>query len=126
MPLSSIELRGVDEVDSDVRRIVGFNVSDGGNGISASFLVDSDERMCELLLVGELQRRKVRAVTFRDVADLAKDGDGTTNDAMRLRVTNGPISTLKRPGSSLGMKGRTVISESTSFAMLSTMLWTCI
>jgi hypothetical protein len=66
----------------------------------ASLLVYRCEQLHKLTSLGKLERRKIRGITSRNLANLMESGDGTTT----LHTSGSPmvVSTLIRPGRSLG------------------------
>ena len=86
-PLGNLEVLRSCHVGSQSRRVHGDKIA--SRDLSAKLLVDGNETMSELLLVGVVDRRKVRAVAVgRHLADLAEGGDGAANNATGFRVAD--------------------------------------
>ena len=64
------------------------------------------KRLRKLTSLGKLERRKIRGITSRDLANLMESGDGMTI----LRTLGSPmvVSTLIRPGRSLGRNDKLI------------------
>jgi hypothetical protein len=84
--------------------------------VNGRFVLNRRDRVGANL--GQLEKRKTRGTTRRDLADLTESGDGTSDNNYAPQDHRW----WSQPGRSFGRKGRTVVGESTSLDMLLTML----